>query len=109
MGGRQRRHASARACGSRAVASYVLYASATLAERTRFLAELQRNGVNAVFHYTPLHRSEAAARLGARGDCPVTESISDRLVRLPFYNSLAPEDQTTVIEAVRSFAPAVRV
>jgi dTDP-4-amino-4,6-dideoxygalactose transaminase len=81
----------------------------TLAERTRFLAELQRNGVNAVFHYTPLHRSEAAARLGARGDCPVTESISDRLVRLPFYNSLAPEDQTTVIEAVRSFAPAVRV
>lgn len=81
----------------------------TLAERTRFLAELQHSGVNAVFHYTPLHRSEAAARLGARGDCPVTENISDRLVRLPFYNSLALEDQTTVIEAVRSFAPTVRV
>jgi dTDP-4-amino-4,6-dideoxygalactose transaminase len=81
----------------------------TLSERARFLTELQRKGVNAVFHYTPLHRSEAAARLGARGDCPVTESVSDRLVRLPFYNSLAFEDQTTVIESVLSFAPAVRV
>jgi dTDP-4-amino-4,6-dideoxygalactose transaminase len=79
----------------------------TLAERTRFLGDLQRSGVNAVFHYTPLHRSEAAARLGARGDCPVTESVSDRLVRLPFYNSLGLEDQTTVIEAVRDFAPIV--
>ena len=77
----------------------------TLAERTRFIAELQRRGVNAVFHYTPLHLSEEARRLGARGRAPVTESVSDRLVRLPFYNSLGPEDQTTVIDAVRSLAP----
>lgn len=79
----------------------------TLAERTRFIQDLRDRGVNAVFHYTPLHRSEEAARLGARGVCPVTESVSDRLVRLPFYNSLGPEDQATVIAAVRSFAPSV--
>ena len=79
----------------------------TLNERTRFLKELQEHGVNAVFHYTPLHVSEAAQRVGARGVCPVTESVSDRLVRLPFYNSLAPEDQATVIDVVRNFAPTV--
>ena len=79
----------------------------TLAERTRFIQDLRDQGVNAVFHYTPLHRSEEAARLGARGVCPVTESVSDRLVRLPFYNSLSPQDQDTVIAAVRSFTPSV--
>lgn len=79
----------------------------TLAERTRFIKELHDRGVNAVFHYTPLHLAQAAMRLGARGSCPVTEDVSDRLVRLPFYNSLTQSDQTTVIDAVRSFRPAV--
>jgi dTDP-4-amino-4,6-dideoxygalactose transaminase len=79
----------------------------SLGERTRFIQDLRERGVNAVFHYTPLNRSEEAARVGARGVCPVTESVSDRLVRLPFYNTLGPEDQDTVIAAVRSFTPSV--
>ena len=36
---------------------------------------------------------------GADGDCPVTESYSDRLVRLPFYNDLTFEDQMKVVDA----------
>jgi dTDP-4-amino-4,6-dideoxygalactose transaminase len=81
----------------------------TLEERTRFIEALSAQGVNAVFHYTPLHRSEAAIRLGARGDCPVTESVSERLVRLPFFNSLAAEDQDIVISTVRAYATQAHV
>jgi dTDP-4-amino-4,6-dideoxygalactose transaminase len=79
----------------------------TLEERTRFIQELKDNGVNAVFHYAPLHLAPEAKRIGARGDCPVTESISDRLVRLPFYNSMTHDDQSTVISEVSSFRPRV--
>jgi dTDP-4-amino-4,6-dideoxygalactose transaminase len=38
------------------------------------------------------------------GDLPNTESISDRLLRLPFYNQMNYEDQTQVIEAIQMFS-----
>ena len=42
-----------------------------------------------MFHYLPLHLSDMRKRLGGKpGDCPVTEDISERLLRLPFYNQL---------------------
>jgi dTDP-4-amino-4,6-dideoxygalactose transaminase len=40
---------------------------------------------------------------GKPGDCPVTERVSDRLLRLPFFNDLSPDDQARVIDAVVSF------
>jgi dTDP-4-amino-4,6-dideoxygalactose transaminase len=41
-------------------------------------------------------------RFGGRvGECPVTEDISDRLLRLPFYNDLSDMDQSEVISAIR--------
>ena len=40
---------------------------------------------------------------GKAGDCPVTEDVSDRLVRLPFFITLSPDDQARVIEGVQSF------
>jgi dTDP-4-amino-4,6-dideoxygalactose transaminase len=40
---------------------------------------------------------------GKPGDCPVTEDLSDRLLRLPFYNDLTEHDQAMVIEALQSF------
>jgi dTDP-4-amino-4,6-dideoxygalactose transaminase len=42
---------------------------------------------------------------GRPGSCPVTEQKSDRLVRLPFYNSLSETDQDRVIAALREFKP----
>jgi len=76
----------------------------TLAQRTAFIAHLDANGVKAVFHYQPLHLSPMGERFGGRiGDCPVTEAVSDQLVRLPFYTELSEEDQGRVIEAVTSF------
>ena len=81
-----------------------------LDDRQAFLAHLRARGVVATFHYVPLHLSEMGGRFGGRaGDCPVTEAVSDRLVRLPLFFDLTDADQTRVIDAVKAFrVPAGR-
>jgi dTDP-4-amino-4,6-dideoxygalactose transaminase len=75
-----------------------------LETRQRFIAHLQARNIASVFHYVPLHASEMGRKFGGRvGDCPVTEEMSDRLVRLPFYNSLSQADQDRVIDAIVQF------
>jgi dTDP-4-amino-4,6-dideoxygalactose transaminase len=75
----------------------------SLEARTALLAHLRERRILAVFHYLPLHLSEMGRRLGGReGQCPVTEDVSDRLVRLPLFFQLTDADQTRVIEAVLS-------
>lgn len=57
-----------------------------LEHRTAFIARLKENAVQAVFHYIPLHSAPAGRRLGrASGGLPVTDAVSDRLVRLPLW------------------------
>ncbi len=69
--------------------------------RARLIAGLRARDILSVFHYLPLHLSEMGRRWGGRpGDCPVAESVSERLVRLPFYTSLTEADQHRVIDAV---------
>lgn len=69
--------------------------------RQDFIAFLKTRGIQSVFHYLPLHLSDMGQRFGGKpGDCPVTEDISDRLVRLPFYNSLSSSELEDVIGAV---------
>lgn len=78
----------------------------SLDARTSFIAHLKQNGILAVFHYLPLHLSEYARRWNGRpGDCPVTEDMSDRLVRLPFFTSLTTEQQSRVIETAKAWRP----
>jgi len=73
-------------------------------DRQAFIAHLKSRSILSVFHYLPLHLSEMGVRLGAKkGDCPVTEDISDRLVRLPFYNELTEAEQEIIVEAIFSF------
>jgi dTDP-4-amino-4,6-dideoxygalactose transaminase len=75
-----------------------------LGQRQRLLQYLRERGVMAVFHYLPLHLSEVGQRYGGRvGQCPVTERVSDQLVRLPFYNDMTQAEQAQVIEAIRAF------
>ncbi|MFM2417358.1 MAG: hypothetical protein RL385_2081 [Pseudomonadota bacterium] len=74
--------------------------------RTRFIAHLKSVGITAPFHYVPLHTSPMGTTFGgAVGQCPVTEDISDRLVRLPFYNGLSAAEQARVISRTLSFSP----
>ena len=73
--------------------------------RSRLIEHLKRHGILAVFHYVPLHLSPMGRRLGGvEGACPVTEHVSERLLRLPFYTDLSIDDQNDVIEAVRQFS-----
>jgi dTDP-4-amino-4,6-dideoxygalactose transaminase len=76
----------------------------SLAARERLTGHLRARGIMAVFHYLPLHLSPMGRRLGGRpGDCPVSEDVSDRLLRLPFYNELDEAAQGEVIDAVQAF------
>jgi dTDP-4-amino-4,6-dideoxygalactose transaminase len=73
----------------------------SLDARQRLIAHLKAQGILSVFHYLPLHLSEMGKRWGGKdGQCPVTESVSDRVVRLPFYNELDEDDQARVVSAV---------
>jgi dTDP-4-amino-4,6-dideoxygalactose transaminase len=73
--------------------------------RQKFIAYLRERGIYSVFHYLPLHLSEMGQRFGGKaGDLPITESISDRLVRLPFHNGLTSSEQEQVIEVIREFS-----
>jgi dTDP-4-amino-4,6-dideoxygalactose transaminase len=72
--------------------------------RGRFIEHLRERGAHAVFHYQSLHLAPMGlAHGGKAGMCPVTERVSDELVRLPFFNDLTEAEQSTVIDAARSF------
>jgi dTDP-4-amino-4,6-dideoxygalactose transaminase len=71
--------------------------------RAALIALLKSQGILSVFHYQPLHLSEMGRRWGGRpGDCPVTEEVSDRLLRLPLYTDMTADEQDRVIDAVKS-------
>lgn len=74
----------------------------SLEKRQHFISHLKDRGILSVFHYVPLHTSKMGQRYGGTtGDCPVAEMMSERLVRLPFYNQLSEIDQSRVIDAIR--------
>jgi len=71
-------------------------------DRQAILQELDRHEINAVFHYVPLHSSPAGRRYGrAHGELPVTNSLSERLVRLPLYVGLTEEQQEEVVRVLK--------
>jgi len=76
----------------------------SFASRQALIAELRSKEILSVFHYLPLHLSEMGESFGGKvGDCPVTEDVSDRLLRLPFYNNLSDAAQARVIETITAF------
>jgi dTDP-4-amino-4,6-dideoxygalactose transaminase len=76
----------------------------SLEQRQALITHLKAHGIQSVFHYLPLHLSEMGRRFwGKKGDCPVTEDVSNRLLRLPFYNDLAEAEQAYVVAAIGEF------
>jgi dTDP-4-amino-4,6-dideoxygalactose transaminase len=72
--------------------------------RQGLIAHLKAHGINGVFHYVPLHLSPMGRRSAAREtQCPVTEDVSARLLRLPFYNDLTESEQSRVVATITSF------
>lgn len=83
---------------------FYLLVNTALGDRDRLIAHLKSKDINAVFHYIPLHTSPMGLAMGYKaGDLPVTEDLSERLVRLPCYYELTREDQDRVIDAVYGF------
>lgn len=80
----------------------------TLQFRTRFIDYLKAVGISATFHYLPLNTSICGIKHGGRtGQCPVSESQSDLVVRLPLFNSILDNEITYVIEAIKGFTGEV--
>ena len=72
-----------------------------LATRDRLIEALRREGIAALFHYVPLHTSEAGRRFGrAYGELPVTDSASQRVLRLPLWVGLGEAEVERVVDAV---------
>ena len=77
---------------------------ADLKTRTRLLSYLKERGIMAVFHYVPLHSSRAGQKFGRFfGEDRYTTRESERLIRLPLYYNMRPEDRDRVAEAVWDF------
>lgn len=81
---------------------YILLPS--LEDRQNLIAHLKARQILSVFHYLPLHLSDMGKKFGGKaGDCPVTEEVSDRLLRLPFYNEMSETDLQEVVAAIQDF------
>ena len=75
-----------------------------LEERTRLIAYMKENGIGCVFHYIPLHSAPAGRKFGRfHGEDQYTTKESERLMRLPMYYGLKPEDVEKVIETIKNF------
>jgi dTDP-4-amino-4,6-dideoxygalactose transaminase len=86
-----------------------------LQRRQGLIEHLRGHGVQAAFHYQPLHDAPAGKRFGlvGPGGCAITSDVADRLVRLPLYPALSTGEISRIVAAVRSFggmaaAPAQR-
>lgn len=97
--GRLRRPVVPPGCEHNAHLYYVLLGEGS--DRDRFIAALAERGVNAVFHYIPLHTSPAGRRFARSvGDLRVTESVAERLVRLPLWAGITDAEVDHVADAI---------
>ena len=86
---------------------YLVMPSAT--DRHNLIRDLERANIHAVFHYVPLHSSAMGQALGAdQLACPVTEDLSQRLLRLPFFTGMSEDEQTRVVDCIRAYSCAQR-
>jgi dTDP-4-amino-4,6-dideoxygalactose transaminase len=75
-----------------------------LEERTALIDHLRQRDIKAVFHYIPLHTSPAGQVLGRfHGEDRYTTKESERLMRLPLYYGLKPEEVDQVVDAIQAF------
>ncbi len=78
--------------------------------RSKLIAHLREKGIQAVFHYVPLHASPMGNQLGYRnGDLPITEEYSQRLLRLPIYHTITREEQIQVASEIDCCLRSLRI
>lgn len=75
-----------------------------LETRTALLARLKNRGIQATFHYVPLHSAPAGLKYGrAHGTLAVTDDLSNRLARLPLGAGMTMMEAKCVAEEVLAF------
>ncbi len=75
-----------------------------LQERSALISFLKENGIQAVFHYIPLHSAPAGERFGRfHGEDVYTTKESERLARLPMFYGLKEEQVRYIAEKVSEF------
>ena len=75
-----------------------------LSVRSALISRLKENGVSSVFHYIPLHGAPAGQRYGRfHGEDVYTTRESERLLRLPMYYGLKPDDIDFVCDQIEAF------
>jgi dTDP-4-amino-4,6-dideoxygalactose transaminase len=95
-------------CAHNAHMYYVIVADPDV--RSDFIDALAARAVRAIFHYVPLHESEAGRRFSrTSGNLPVTSSMSARIVRLPLWVGMTHEEIAHVVDAVTQAAAALRL
>ena len=78
----------------------------TAEDRSNVLQHLAQHGIQATWHYTPLHTAPMGRRAGtAPLGAPVAEQVAERLVRLPLYPDLDERAQSYVIDTLKGFRP----
>jgi dTDP-4-amino-4,6-dideoxygalactose transaminase len=88
-------------CGHNGHLYYLLLADRRV--RDAVIAGLREREIQAVFHYVPLHSSPAGEAFGRpAGALPVTDAVSDRLVRLPLWAGLSADATDRVIDGVHA-------
>lgn len=87
-------------CAHNAHMYYLLLSD--LDARAGFITAMSAAGIRTVFHYVPLHSSPAGSRFGRTGSqMGVTDDVADRLVRLPLWVGLEPDQDRVIETAVR--------
>ena len=77
-------------------------------ERTKLIAHLRKNEINAVFHYVPLHSADAGLKYGRfSGEDVYTTKESERLLRLPLHYNLSFSDIEKICDAIIAFYKSV--
>ena len=72
-------------------------------ERNALKNYLWNNGIEALFHYIPLHKSVMGAKKGRYIGKDLTENISKRILRLPFHNEITEANIEYISKCVHSF------
>lgn len=82
---------------------YVLLKSGEV--RSQLMEFLRQRSIQAVFHYIPLHSSPVGQKVAANPHqvLPVTDDVSERILRLPFYHDIEQADQQKVADAIAEF------
>ncbi|MDE4907336.1 dTDP-4-amino-4,6-dideoxygalactose transaminase [Methanogenium marinum] len=81
---------------------YVLFETETV--RNEMMAKLKNQGIHAVFHYIPLHSSPMGRQYGCvKGDLPITEDVSGRLLRLPVFAGIGLKEEDYINEKLLHF------